>query len=449
MRLTFLGGAGCVTGSRTLVEHGATRLLVDCGLFQGYKELRLLNWKRFPVNAGRIAAVALTHAHLDHSGWLPRLLREGFSGEVLCTPATKDLAKILLEDAARIQESDARQANAGGYSRHHPARPLFTLAEAKGVLRRFKAIPPGKWRAVGQVQVRFTPNGHILGSSMIEVRGDETVLFSGDLGRSGDAVMPPPQPPPPCDRLVLESTYGDRFHGTDDPVLVLRRLLVAVARRKGVLLIPSFAVGRSQALLLLLHAAMASGDGAMPVYLDSPMSAKAMATMSKHIGSTRVDPVLWKRVVARTRVIEDADESASLHKKAPPFVLISSSGMATGGRVLQHLATFAGSTTTTILLAGHQAGGTRGAALLGGARDLRIRGRTVPIQATVRRLENVSAHADQGELLAWASQLDPAPRQVLLQHGEPASTHALREALRARWESDVQVPRMGDSFLPP
>lgn len=445
MRLTFLGAAGCVTGSRTLVEGNGTALLVDCGMFQGYKELRLLNWKRFPAKASRLRAVALTHAHLDHSGWLPRLLREGFAGDVLCTPATRDLAKILLEDAAKIQESDARRANAGGYTRHRPAKPLFTLAEAKGVLRRFKVVRPGTWVQVGGLRVRFTPNGHILGSAMVEVQGDETILFSGDLGRPGDPVMPGPQPPPACDRLVLESTYGDRRHGSEDPVVVLRRLLAEVERKRGVLLVPSFAVGRSQALLLLLQEAMERGHR-MPVYLDSPMSAKAMDAMTKNLGLTRVAAKRWAAAARGVRVVEDADESASLASRPPPFVLLSSSGMATGGRVLGHLAAFAPSKRNVILLAGHQAGGTRGAALLAGAREVKLRGLMVPVRAAVRRLENVSAHADQEELLDWAARLPRPPATVYLNHGEPAAANALRAALAARLGWAVEIPRMGDAF---
>lgn len=444
MKLTFIGGAGCVTGSRTLVEGGRTSMLVDCGLFQGYKELRLLNWKRFPVKAARIEAVALTHAHLDHIGWLPRLLREGFDGPVLCTAATRDLAKILLEDAAKIQESDARQANAGGYSKHNPAKPLYTLAEAKGVLRRFKAAAPRTWSAVGDLRVRFTPNGHILGSSMVEVQGDETVLFSGDLGRPHDEIMPAPQDPPACDRLVLESTYGDRFHGKERPAEVLRRLLAQVRRKRGVLVIPSFAVGRSQALLLYLHEAMAGSDP-MPVYLDSPMSGHAVAAMTKHIALTRVDPHHWREVVRGVHLVGDADESAGLHDKPAPFVLISSSGMATGGRVLSHLAAFAPSPRNAILLAGHQAGGTRGAALLQGAKEIRIHGKWVPVRASVQRLENVSAHADQTELVTWAGKLPSPPKAVYLNHGEPSAANALRDALKARLGWDATIPRMGDS----
>ncbi|MEK6976494.1 MAG: MBL fold metallo-hydrolase [Candidatus Thermoplasmatota archaeon] len=444
MKLTFLGAAGCVTGSRTLVEYNGTTLLVDCGLFQGYKPLRLLNWKPFPVRPAKIAAVVLTHAHLDHSGWLPRLLREGFQGEVLCTAATRDLARILLEDAARIQEADARQANAGGYSKHRPARPLYTLAEAKGVLRRFRTVAPGAWRSVGGLRVRLTPNGHILGSTMVEVQGDETVLWSGDLGRASDAVMPPPEAPRPCDRLVLESTYGDRRHGSENPVRVLAALLERTAQRRGVLLIPSFAVGRSQALLLILAEAMAAGAVRMPVFLDSPMSSRAMDAMTKHLHLTHVAPARWRDVVRRVHVVPDAEASARMVHERPPFVLISSSGMATGGRVLSHLATFAPDSRNTILLAGHQAGGTRGAALLAGAKEVKVHGRLVPVRASVRRLENVSAHADQEELLAWASRLAVAPKQTLLVHGEPASADALRSLLRARLGWDVHVPSLGE-----
>lgn len=445
MRLTFLGAAGCVTGSRTLVQGGRTSLLVDCGMFQGYKELRLLNWKRFPVKAASVSAVVLTHAHLDHSGWLPRLLREGFNGDVLCTPGTRDLAKILLEDAAKIQESDARQATAGGYSRHRPARPLYTLAEAKGILRRFKAVRPGTWRQADDLRIRFTPNGHILGSSMVEVQGDETILFSGDLGRPTDAVMPGPEPPPGCDRLVLESTYGDRRHANQDPLQTLGKVLAEVERSRGVLLIPSFAVGRSQSLILLLQDAMRDGHR-MPIILDSPMSASAVATMSKNIGLTRVTDGRWREAVRGIRIVQDADESAALEHEPRPFVLLSSSGMATGGRVLGHLANLAPSPKNVILMAGFQAGGTRGAALLAGAKEIKIRGRFIPVRAKVRRLENVSAHADQGELVAWASRLPWTPNAVYLNHGEAPSANALRSVLQARLGWNVHVPRMGETF---
>ncbi|MHB1262297.1 MAG: MBL fold metallo-hydrolase RNA specificity domain-containing protein [Thermoplasmatota archaeon] len=445
MRLTFLGGASCVTGSRTLVEGNRTTVLVDCGLFQGYKPLRELNWRRFPVKPSRIEAVVLTHAHLDHCGWLPRLLREGFDGPVYCSAATRDLAGILLLDAAKIQEDDARQANRAGSSRHRPARPLYTLEEAKGVLRRFKAIPSGRWQAVGDLQARLTPNGHILGSSMVQVAGDESVLWSGDLGRPNDAIMPPPQDPPECDRLVLEATYGDRLHGNEDPAQVLARLLGTVANRNGVLLIPSFAVGRSQSLLLHLHNAMQAGAPRMPIYLDSPMSAAAMAVMAKHLDLTRVSANRWRQVVRGVRVVESAAESATLAERDRPFVLVSSSGMATGGRVLDHLKSMAGLSRNTILLAGHQAGGTRGAALLAGAKEIKIHGRFVPVKATVRRLENVSAHADQGELVAWAERLPAPPHTVHLVHGDPAALDALRTVLRRRLAWDVRIPLMGDS----
>ena len=445
MKLTFLGAAGCVTGSRTLVQSPRTNLLVDCGMFQGYKELRLLNWKKFPFPPAKIHAVALTHAHLDHSGWLPRLLREGFAGTVYCTPATLDLAKILLEDAARLQQMEARQANRGGYSRHHPARPLFAAAEAKGVLRRFKPVAPGAWVQVGDVRARFTPNGHILGSAMVEVQGDETILFSGDLGRPHDAVMPAPLPRPACDRLVLESTYGDRRHDDEDPVVVLRGLVETVRRRKGVLVIPSFAVGRSQALILHIDDALRGMRDPPPLYLDSPMSAKALATMTRRIALTRIDARRWQAATKRVHVIEDVEESMALHQKRAPFIIISSSGMATGGRVLSHIAYYGPSQRNAILLAGYQAGGTRGAALLSGAKHVRMQGRDITIRASVHRLGNVSAHADQAELVEWATNAAQPPKAVYLNHGEPPSANAVRsELMRLGWQA--HVPTMGESY---
>ena len=449
MRLSFLGGAGCVTGSRTLVEGNGSTVLVDCGLFQGYKPLRVRNWERFPVPAAKVEAVVLTHAHLDHSGWLPRLVREGFDGPIHCTAATRDLARILLEDAARIQESDARHANAGGYSRHRPAKPLYTLAEAKAAVRRIKASAPGRWIPMGGLQARLTPNGHILGSAMVEVAGDETVLWSGDLGRPHDPIMPAPLDPPACDRLVLESTYGDRRHRDEDPVAALAAALNRARQRRGVLLIPSFAVGRSQGILLLLHKAMRARGARMPVHLDSPMSAAAMAVMSKHVGLTRVAEADWRAVVRGVQVAESADESAAILARPRPFVLVSSSGMATGGRVLGHLEALAGSNANTILLAGHQAGGTRGAALLAGARELKLHGRFVPVKAAVRRLENVSAHADQAELVDWAARLPRPPRAIHLVHGEPAASDALRRRLQQRLGWDAHVPLMGDTVGAP
>lgn len=445
MKLTFLGAAGCVTGSRTLVETGRTTLLVDCGMFQGYKPLRLLNWKKFPVNPAKIQAVVLTHAHLDHSGWLPRLLREGFHGAVYCSAATRDLCKILLLDAARIQEADARRANAGGYTKHRPARPLYTVAEAKGVLRQFKVLPVAKWHAVGDAQVRLTPNGHILGSCMVEVKADETVLWSGDLGRPNDAVMPAPAQAPACDRLVLESTYGDRLHGDEDPVHRLRDMLERTAQRRGVLLIPSFAVGRSQAILLFLAEAMSTGAPRMPVYLDSPMSEAAMKTMTKHLQLTHVAPARWQRVLRQVDVIQDGKASAALASRPPPFIVLSSSGMLTGGRVLNHLLSFGGDPRNTILLAGHQAGGTRGADLLQGEKRIKVLGRHLTVKARIERLANVSAHADQQELLAWVKSMPRLPQQIHLNHGELGSADRLRQLLRDRLGCPVDVPALGDS----
>ncbi|MCB9762246.1 MAG: LOG family protein [Alphaproteobacteria bacterium] len=449
MRLQFLGGAETVTGSRTLVESGGRRVLVDCGLFQGFKELRLRNWEDLPVRARTIDAVVLTHAHLDHSGWIPRLVCSGFKGPVYCTQATADLCALLWVDAAHIFELDAEQANREGWSRHDPALPLYTQDEARAALAHLKPVGWGAPVDLGQgLSATLLPAGHILGASMAILRDkDGSVLFSGDLGRPDDLIMrPPTHPDAPVDHLVLESTYGDRLHGDEDVLKRLAQVVNETAERGGVLLVPAFAVGRSQVLLYALELLQQREEiPPIPIYLDSPMAVDTTELYLKNLDQHRLSEEEAASSWRQTRLLHSADESMALADQPGPYVLVSASGMLTGGRVLHHLKRLAPGEQNTILFVGYQAPGTRGAALLGGAPEVRVHGRDIPVQCHVARIDGLSAHADQAELLAWLRGLPGAPRTVMLNHGEPHAADALRRKIRDHFGWTVRIPSYGQT----
>jgi metallo-beta-lactamase family protein len=445
--ITFWGAAETVTGSRFLVEEGGVRVLVDCGLFQGVKRQRLRNWAPFPVDPASIDAVVLTHAHLDHTGYLPALVRDGFAGAVWCTPPTADLAGILLPDAAHLQEEDARYANRRGSSKHHPALPLFDRRDADRALERLCPHPIGAgFEPARGFEVRFSPAGHILGAASVWLAaGGRSVLFSGDLGRDDDLLMRPPAPPPAADHLVVESTYGNRAHPDEDVADVMAEIINRTVRRGGIVLIPVFAVGRSQAVLHLL--ARLRRDGAIPdvpTYLNSPMAVHATDLFLAAEGEHRLGRVELGELATNVELVRSVEDSKRLTAAHGPMIVLSASGMLTGGRVLHHLLQVAPDHRNTIVLAGYQAAGTRGEALLSGARSVRVFGEDVPVRAEVVSIESLSAHADADELMAWVGSAPEAPAGVSVVHGEPAAADALRRRIGVELGWAASVPGPGE-----
>ncbi|GAB4365484.1 MAG: MBL fold metallo-hydrolase [Kiloniellaceae bacterium] len=443
MKITFLGGVGTVTGSKYLLESDSARILVDCGLFQGFKQLRLRNWAHPPVEVKRLDAVVLTHAHLDHSGYLPLLIKKGFKGPVYCTGGTRDLCAILLPDSGHLQEQDAEFANRHGFSRHRPALPLYTKADAEVALDAFVAVPfHEKRQAAKGISVEFRPAGHILGAAVVKVTaGDRTVVFSGDLGRPGTATMVDPAVVREADYLLIESTYGNRLHDRRDPEDALAETITRTAGRGGTVLVPSFAVGRAQSLLFHLQRLKAQRRiPDLPVFLDSPMAINASEIFCEHLGEHRLTAEQCREACAVARYTRSAEESKALDRDAMPKVIISASGMATGGRVLHHLKQLAPDPKNTILFAGFQAGGTRGAAMTGGAERVKIHGAYVPVRAEVANLSMFSAHADADEIMAWLSNFSRPPRQTFVVHGEPSASDSLRHRIEEELGWNAHVP---------
>lgn len=446
MKIRFLGAAGTVTGSRYLLTYHNKRILIDCGLFQGVKNIRSRNWKPFPIAANDIDAVILTHAHLDHSGYLPRLVREGFRGTVWCTSATQALADIMLPDSGHIQEEDARHANRHGYSRHSPAEPLYTAEDAERALKLFKHRDYHQPFEVGPFRISFSPVGHILGASAVRVECEgQSITFSGDVGRPHDLLMNPPEPLQPTDWLVLESTYGDRRHVEEDHAETLAGLVRDTVARGGTLLIPAFAVGRAQTLMYLLTQLQSQGRiPRLPVYLDSPMAIDATDVFRRHSKEHRLSRAECDRLCSHITFVRDAENSQAISASPVPKVIIAGAGMLNGGRILHHLQAFGGDWRNTLIIAGYQAVGTRGHALLNGAETLRIYGQEVPIKCQVAQLEGLSAHADYHELMEWLRSLSPSPRQTFITHGEPIASDCLRKHLEHEMSWDVMVPEQGD-----
>jgi metallo-beta-lactamase family protein len=455
IQLAFLGAAGTVTGSKLLLQAGDDQLLVDCGLFQGLKELRLRNWAEPPFDPGRLRWVLLTHAHIDHSGWLPRLSRHGFRGQVLCTPPTLELASVMLRDSAHLQEEDARFYNESGHTKHRPALPLYELRDVERLLPRFRVHDYGATVELSpRLRVRFRDAGHLLGSAMIDVwvqDGDRNlhVLFSGDVGRYDAPLVPDPTPPGEPDYLVIESTYGDRDHPAGAPIAALQPVLERMLQRRAILLVPAFAVGRAQQILYLVRRLQRDGQlPEFPIHIDSPMAVDATLIYRKHMQRhglapeemDELDLLLAGPNVHLARTVQD---SKRLNHLEGPALLLSSSGMLAGGRVLHHLARLLPERRHLVALVGYQAAGTRGRALQEGARSLRIHGHDVPVHAEIVDLGHLSGHADRGELERWLAAMQRGPRRAFVTHGEPQAAAALAAALRQRRGWDAVVPELG------
>jgi metallo-beta-lactamase family protein len=434
MQLSFLGAAGTVTGSRYLVAtDDGHRILVDCGLFQGLKQLRLRNWAPFPVEPAGIDAVLLTHAHIDHTGYLPALVRDGLSARVFATPATADLAAIMLPDSGHLQEEEARYLNRHRLAKHRPALPLYTRRDGERAAARIERVAfDVELPLPGGASARFIRNGHILGSAAILLRGDGVhLVFSGDIGRPADPLLRPPAPVAQADYLVMESTYGGRLHPATDPVAALGAIVRETAARGGVVVMPAFAVGRAQTLLLHLGRLRAIGAiPQLPVFLDSPMARDASELLERHAAELCIDPAEWRELTQDVTITNSVTESKAIDRRHGPMVIVAASGMATGGRVIHHLKVFAPDHRNTILFAGFQAAGTRGQALVDGARTIRIHGADVPVRAEVRMLPGLSAHADEPELLQWLESFERPPLETFLTHGEPLAADMLRRAIQ-------------------
>ncbi|CAN7769000.1 MBL fold metallo-hydrolase [Pseudorhodoferax sp. LjRoot39] len=443
LTLTSLGGAGTVTGSKHLLSHGDTHLLIDCGLFQGLKNLRELNWERLTIDPRDIDAVVLTHAHLDHSGYLPKLVHDGFSGKIYATPATRDVAELILRDSAHLQEKDADFANRHGFSRHAPARPLYGVREVERAIAAFAPVRLHHSVAIpGGATLLLRRAGHILGAATAQIDiGGQRIVFSGDLGRYNDAVMHDPEPVPQADYVVIESTYGNRSHDVADPVEALGRVIECTVQRGGTVVIPAFAVGRAQSLIHHLWLLRQAGRLAnVPLYLDSPMAGSATQLLHEHAGEHKLTARDYEAACAAVTYVKEVEESKALSANRFPKVIISASGMATGGRVLHHIAAFAGDHRNTLLFSGFQAAGTRGRKLLEGAREVKIHGEWINVRADVAELPMLSAHADAGELLRWLSGFQRAPKRVFIVHGEPEASEALRERIQRELGWDATVP---------
>jgi metallo-beta-lactamase family protein len=458
-KITFLGAAGTVTGSKYLVEAGGKRLLVDCGLFEGSKELKQRNWEALPIDPATIDWVLLTHAHIDHTGYLPRLVRFGFRGPIFSNAATRELCDLLLPDSAHLQEEDARYAAKKQYSSHKPPLPLYTVPEAQAALQQFREIPRAEpFKISPEFSVRPHDAGHILGSAWLELTVTEgakqtLIVFSGDLGRYSEPILKDPEAPSRADFLLCESTYGDRDHPADSPEDVLTEVVNRVAKRGGAIVIPAFAVGRTQMLMYFLRRLEEQQRiPRLPTFVDSPMAISVTQLYARHHEDHDLefsrdeqqglrDP-LNVHEVHMTRTVEDSKKINDVS----PCIIISASGMATGGRILHHLAKRLPDSRSAVLLAGYQAAGSRGRALEDGAKYLSIHGEEVPVRAEVVRLDQLSAHAGRSELLRWLSGFSAAPRQTFLVHGETNALDSLRAAVATRFRWPVTIPAYKQSF---
>ena len=446
MQLHFLGAAGTVTGSKYLLDTGDFKIMVDCGLFQGIKKLRQLNWDFLPVNVPDIDLIVLTHGHLDHVGFLPRLVSMGFKGQVWGSRPTLNVAEIILRDSAKIQEEEAAKANREGYSKHSPAKALYTIEDAEKVMGFFRAIDVGEWQAVREgIRLRFRYVGHIIGATFIEVEiGEKRIVFSGDVGRIKDDLMGTPERPEKADVLVVESTYGDRLHPSIEAAKKrLGEIVCSSMEQGGTLIIPSFAVERTQTIMFLLWKLMEDKViPEVPLIMDSPMSTNVLRVFINNMDWHKLTVETCQKIIDRFRIVSEIEETFEIISKREPKIVIAGSGMITGGRVLHYLQHYIDKPSTTVLLVGFQAAGTRGRKLLEHVKEIKFFGKYHEVKARVEHLNGLSAHADQSELIHWMSALEIAPEKVYVVHGESQASDVLRMKIYDGFGWEAEIPEL-------
>ena len=449
MKIKCIGGAGTVTGSKTLVESNGIRILIDCGQFQGLKALRELNWEPLPILPSTIDFVLLTHGHLDHSGWLPRLVDQGFKGKIYCTSPTVAVTKLILLDSAKIQEEDARNANEGNYSKHEIAEPLYTVAQAEKVFSHFRVINTNESVPLdAEIEAVYTNAGHILGACTIELRlENKTLVFSGDVGRDNDVLMFPPTKPKKADYIFLESTYGNRLHPDTDPKDDLERFISDAFQNKGTIIIPSFAVERAQSVMYLLWQLKVAGKiPNIPYIIDTPMGINMLEIFANNRKWHKLSEWEFTAMCEMFTMISNYQETIDTIYNKQSKVVIAASGMITGGRVLSYLERYIGLPETTVIIIGYQGEGTRGRKLLEGATEIKIHGKYYEVKAKICEIETLSAHGDQKDLINWLSELENKPKKVFLVHGENEPADELRIKIHEKYGFDCTVPMMGQEF---
>jgi len=445
----FLGAAETVTGSKFLVSYKGYNLLVDCGLFQGLKNLRELNWMDLPFPAGEIDHVILTHGHLDHIGYLPRLVNQYFDGSIYCTEPTADLAEIILTDSAKIQEEDAAHANAKGFTRHSPALPLYTMDDAKQTLSLLNPQPLNQFvQLTDEISFRFRRNAHIPGSAFVEMDiAGKRLVFSGDLGRPNDPMLLPPDKPDKADYLFIESTYGDRLHPTESTEEVLLKIINRSLESHGPLIVPSFTVDRAQDFMYAIWKLKQENKiPDIPVYLDSPMGTDVSKLFLKYPDWLTLKPDVFREVFKSTRMVRSVEETRTLARNKHPRIVIAGSGMMNGGRILHYLEKHLENPNATIIIPGYQAAGTRGRMIDEGAGEIKIHGEYFKVRANIEHIHTMSSHADQSELLEWVSEIKNPPEKVFIIHGEPQASQALRVKMKDKYGWPCYAPRLLDKI---
>ena len=449
LSVQFFGAAGEVTGSKFLLSYGEEKVMIDCGMFQGLKELRLLNWEDLPIKVDEIQNVILTHGHLDHVGYLPRLIKQGFKGNIIGSLPTLSIAEIILLDSAKIHEEEAEKANKEHYSKHHPALPLYTVKDAEKTIEYFKHVAVDEWNDLNNsMRFRLHYNGHILGATFVEIEvADKTLIFSGDIGRTNDLLLSDPRQPEKADYLFIESTYGNKLHPTEDVKEILKHHVNETIYNRGILIIPSFAVERLQSLMFLFWELFRKNEiPDIPIYIDSPMGHDVLKLFKQYPHWHKIDETTFQAMCKHFNITTSYRDTWKTIDDPQPKVVIAGSGMVTGGRVLTYLQQKLDQYNTTVLLVGYQAEGTRGRALLEGTHELKIFGKYIPVKATIAHIDSLSAHADQSELLQWMSQLEKPPKKVFLIHGEPSALEGFRVKIESTLSFKVVIPKLGAIF---